>query len=254
VFFSSRFAAAVQPMPWRSSTGARQSRLDAQKIPGWIGAAITGGIFIGLVLLELRRPLREAKSEPKLRRNVRNIAVAGTSAMAIMVTAAPVTTDGKMAVGTTRARGGKTSASGRISNSPSLKRSRAGADAVLKFVQPAASTTSEITQRLIKMHEFVALRVVNARQFIARAVACQSGGDVRQAPGPQQPAPTAQVRQQRSGNHRSRADANPEHLLTWTYILFHAIPPLNRFENRSASGFRLFRNFFEQKPIAADQQ
>ncbi len=37
------------------------------------------------VLLELRRPLRKDKSEPKLRRNIRNIAVAGTSVVAIML-------------------------------------------------------------------------------------------------------------------------------------------------------------------------
>ena len=63
-----------------------------QKIPGWISAAITLSVFAGLVLLELRRPLRKRRSEPKLRRNVRNMAVAGTSAVAIMLTAAPVTT------------------------------------------------------------------------------------------------------------------------------------------------------------------
>ncbi len=62
-----------------------------QRMPGWLSAALTGGVFIGLVLLELRRPLRKAESEPKLRRNVRNMAVAGASAVAIMLTAMPVT-------------------------------------------------------------------------------------------------------------------------------------------------------------------
>src|SRR3982750_974629 len=62
-----------------------------RKMSGWFSATMTCGIFIGLVLLELRRPLRKAKSEPKLRRNVRNMAVAGTSALAIMLTATPVT-------------------------------------------------------------------------------------------------------------------------------------------------------------------
>ena len=61
-------------------------------MPGWLSAAITGGVFIGLVLLELRRPLRKRKSERKLRRNIRNMAVAGTSAVAVMLTSAPVTT------------------------------------------------------------------------------------------------------------------------------------------------------------------
>lgn len=63
-----------------------------QKMPGWLSSAITGGIFMVLVLLELRRPLRKGKSEPKLRRNVRNMAVAGTSAVAVMLTGTPVTT------------------------------------------------------------------------------------------------------------------------------------------------------------------
>jgi sterol desaturase/sphingolipid hydroxylase (fatty acid hydroxylase superfamily) len=61
------------------------------KMPGWLSAALTGGVFLGLVLLELRRPLRKTESEPKLRRNVRNMAVAGASAVAIMLTAMPVT-------------------------------------------------------------------------------------------------------------------------------------------------------------------
>ena len=64
---------------------------EMRKLPGWIAGAIVTGIFATLVLLELRRPLRKKQSEPKLRRNVRNMAVAGTSAVAIMLTAAPVT-------------------------------------------------------------------------------------------------------------------------------------------------------------------
>jgi len=67
-------------------------KLPMQKMPGWLSAAITGGIFMVLLLLELRRPLRKGKSEPKLRRNVRNMAVAGTSAVAVMLTGTPVTT------------------------------------------------------------------------------------------------------------------------------------------------------------------
>jgi hypothetical protein len=63
-----------------------------QKMPGWLSAVMTDGIFMGLVLLKLQRPLRKGKSEPKLRRNVRNMAVAGTSALAVMLTGAPVTT------------------------------------------------------------------------------------------------------------------------------------------------------------------
>lgn len=40
-------------------------------------------------LLELRRPLRKDKSEPKLRRNIRNTAVAGTTVVAIMLARPP---------------------------------------------------------------------------------------------------------------------------------------------------------------------
>ena len=63
-----------------------------QKVPGWLSAIVVSGIFTGLVLLEWRRPLRKKTSEPKLRRNIRNMAVAGTSAVAVILTSAPVTT------------------------------------------------------------------------------------------------------------------------------------------------------------------
>jgi sterol desaturase/sphingolipid hydroxylase (fatty acid hydroxylase superfamily) len=88
----SRFASAIARTPRRIAKTSRQNGRDAQKIPGWLSATIIGGVFIGLVLMELRRPLRKRKSEPKLRRNIRNMAVAGTSAVAIMLTGAPVTT------------------------------------------------------------------------------------------------------------------------------------------------------------------
>ena len=55
-----------------------------QKVPGWLSAIVVSGIFTGLVLLEWRRPLRKKTSEPKLRRNIRNMAVAGTSAVAVL--------------------------------------------------------------------------------------------------------------------------------------------------------------------------
>jgi sterol desaturase/sphingolipid hydroxylase (fatty acid hydroxylase superfamily) len=69
-----------------------QTQPMMQRIPGWLSAAIVSGIFMGLVLLEWRRPLRKKTSEPKLRRNVRNMFVAGTSAVAVMLTSTPVTT------------------------------------------------------------------------------------------------------------------------------------------------------------------
>ena len=69
-----------------------QTRPMPQKVPGWLSAVVVSGIFTGLVLWEWRRPLRKQTSEPKLRRNIRNMAVAGTSAVAVILTSAPVTT------------------------------------------------------------------------------------------------------------------------------------------------------------------
>ncbi len=63
-----------------------------RKMPAWLSVAIVSGIFIGLVILEWRRPLRKQTSEPKLRRNIRNMAVAATSAVAVMLTSEPITT------------------------------------------------------------------------------------------------------------------------------------------------------------------
>ena len=69
-----------------------QTQPMMRKLPGWLSAAIVSVVFVGFVLLEWRRPLRKKTSEPKLRRNVRNMAVAGASALAVMLTGAPVTT------------------------------------------------------------------------------------------------------------------------------------------------------------------
>jgi len=94
-FFHSNVASAactVSPrMNHRIAIASGRRERGMETLPGWLTATITGGIFIGLVLLELRRPLRKGNSEPKLRRNVRNMAVAGTSAIAVALTGAPVT-------------------------------------------------------------------------------------------------------------------------------------------------------------------
>lgn len=58
-------------------------------MPLWISAPLVLGAFGALVWRELRRPLR-ASVEPKLRRNVRNLAMAGLSAAAVQIAAAPV--------------------------------------------------------------------------------------------------------------------------------------------------------------------
>lgn len=61
-------------------------------MPDWLSAICIGGVFVGLVLVELLRPLRKRKAEPKLRRNIRNMAVACVSAGAVNLTSSPVST------------------------------------------------------------------------------------------------------------------------------------------------------------------
>lgn len=53
-------------------------------------AVLVGGAFLGLVLWETRRPLRKRTTEPKLRRDARNLAIAGLSGAAIRLAEAPV--------------------------------------------------------------------------------------------------------------------------------------------------------------------
>jgi sterol desaturase/sphingolipid hydroxylase (fatty acid hydroxylase superfamily) len=59
------------------------------EISGWSGAALTGGTFAALFLLELRRPLRRSV-ESKIRRHARNFAVASLAAAAVQVVERPV--------------------------------------------------------------------------------------------------------------------------------------------------------------------
>jgi sterol desaturase/sphingolipid hydroxylase (fatty acid hydroxylase superfamily) len=58
-------------------------------LPWWLDVALVGGAFVTLCWLEVRRPLRRTV-EPKLRRNVRNVATAALSALAIRLTERPV--------------------------------------------------------------------------------------------------------------------------------------------------------------------
>ncbi|MBV9124523.1 MAG: sterol desaturase family protein [Planctomycetes bacterium] len=60
-------------------------------VSGWLTGLLAGGTFLTLLYLERRRPLRRRWVEPKLRRNVRNLAVAGCSAAAIQIAEKPVT-------------------------------------------------------------------------------------------------------------------------------------------------------------------
>jgi sterol desaturase/sphingolipid hydroxylase (fatty acid hydroxylase superfamily) len=60
-------------------------------IPGWLSVVLVGATFGLLLWRELRRPLR-ASVEDKLRRTVRNFAVASLSAAALQLTERPVST------------------------------------------------------------------------------------------------------------------------------------------------------------------
>jgi sterol desaturase/sphingolipid hydroxylase (fatty acid hydroxylase superfamily) len=62
----------------------------ARRIPGSVSAAVVLGAFAAIVVGEARRPLRPGKKEPKLRRNLRNLAVAGLSAATLQLLEKPV--------------------------------------------------------------------------------------------------------------------------------------------------------------------
>jgi sterol desaturase/sphingolipid hydroxylase (fatty acid hydroxylase superfamily) len=64
--------------------------MQTRKLPGWLRLVLVGGTFATLAWLERRRPLRRAV-EPKLRREGRNLAVAGLSAAAIRLAEEPIT-------------------------------------------------------------------------------------------------------------------------------------------------------------------
>lgn len=64
--------------------------MKKHQVPAWLSAPIIAGAFGLLWLLERRRPLRRAV-EPKLKRNVRNLLVAGAAAAAIQFVERPLT-------------------------------------------------------------------------------------------------------------------------------------------------------------------
>jgi sterol desaturase/sphingolipid hydroxylase (fatty acid hydroxylase superfamily) len=61
-----------------------------RKLPGWIGASLVVGALGALVLLERRRPLRRDSTESKLKRDARNLAVAGVAAVALQLAERPL--------------------------------------------------------------------------------------------------------------------------------------------------------------------
>ena len=63
--------------------------MTSDRLPGWLVGALLGGTFVTLVLLEWCWPLRRSV-ERKLRRDVRNLAIATLSAGAVQVTEMPV--------------------------------------------------------------------------------------------------------------------------------------------------------------------
>jgi sterol desaturase/sphingolipid hydroxylase (fatty acid hydroxylase superfamily) len=71
----------------------RRTQSDAgsqhRRIPGWLSGAVVLGAFGLLVWAETRRPLRERREE-KLRRDIRNLAVAAMSAATLQVMEKPV--------------------------------------------------------------------------------------------------------------------------------------------------------------------
>src|SRR6185503_9651587 len=76
--------AALTPTLSRGERERKRPRL-------WLGGLFVVGTFAALVMLELRRPLRRRRVEPKLRRNVRNLTVAATAAAAVQLADAPIT-------------------------------------------------------------------------------------------------------------------------------------------------------------------
>jgi sterol desaturase/sphingolipid hydroxylase (fatty acid hydroxylase superfamily) len=58
-------------------------------VPPWIVGAVGGGFLLVLAWLERRRPLRRSV-EPKLRREARNLSVAGVSAVAMLLAERPI--------------------------------------------------------------------------------------------------------------------------------------------------------------------
>jgi sterol desaturase/sphingolipid hydroxylase (fatty acid hydroxylase superfamily) len=62
-----------------------------QSVPPWLGVVALGTAFCLLLWGEIRRPLRRSAAEPKLRRNARNLAIAGVAGATLQIAEAPVT-------------------------------------------------------------------------------------------------------------------------------------------------------------------
>lgn len=62
----------------------------SRRIPGWLSGAVPCGTFAVLVVAEARRPLRRRQAEPKLRHDLRNLAVAALSAATLRILEKPL--------------------------------------------------------------------------------------------------------------------------------------------------------------------
>lgn len=60
-----------------------------RRVPGWLGGALVVGVFAGLLLAERKRALRR-ETEPKPRRDLRNLCMAALSAATLQVLERPI--------------------------------------------------------------------------------------------------------------------------------------------------------------------
>jgi len=70
-------------------TSRERHRCASRRIPGWLSGTLVMGAFAALIVAEARRPLRR-KTEPKLGRDLRNLAVAALSAATLRTLETPV--------------------------------------------------------------------------------------------------------------------------------------------------------------------
>ena len=61
-----------------------------RSVPGWLSGILVLGTFATLVFLENRRPLRQGAVESKLRRNIRNLAIALGAAVSVQLAEQPL--------------------------------------------------------------------------------------------------------------------------------------------------------------------
>lgn len=77
-------------MERRSCAAEEGTGATARPVPKWVTGFAVAAAFAGLYWLEGRRPLRHGESEPKARRNARNLAIAGLSAATVKLAEEPV--------------------------------------------------------------------------------------------------------------------------------------------------------------------